>query len=197
MVESIKRNLSGTVGQNSLQKWLASPELASPVVRQSTELQIVQELERFQRKYRTHQDSQTLAGVETFVVFSVTVPADQSWKIDWLWVEHDSAATRTWQLRYFHTPFLARAGIVSRTLVAPNFMTPLIGATKPLPSAGDAANYDPIEPLTLLPGDQIQIENTSAMAVGEVGRLQVLYRHIPLPLEQEPEVAGLWQATTN
>lgn len=197
MGERIKRGLSPTVGQNSLQKWLASPELANPVVRQSTELQIVQELEPFQRKYRYHEDSQQLTGGETEVVFGVTVPETEIWIIDWLWVRH-TVDIIIWELLMNAVPLLSTDALISRMSVVPNLFTPLIGAVQQIPAgAGSDDRLTRVEPLVLLPEETLTIHNVSAMAAPEVGFLQVRYRLAPFPLERSDEGTEIWTATTN
>jgi len=196
MGESIKRGLSPTVGQNSLQKWLASPELASPIRRQSTELQIVQEIEPFQRKWRYHQDSQQLAGVETSAVFSVTIPVDEVWLIDWLWFEQDSGATVIAEVLHTGGVLAARQALITRAQVVTGLMTPLIGSSKPA-AVASADRYQRVEPLELLPLDTLQIQNLGGLVAGDSAFLQVRYRIRPFPLERSNEGTQIWTATTN
>ncbi len=199
MGESIKRNLTPTVGQNSLQKWLASPELASPVVRQSTELRVTQDLFLFQQTFRYWEDAQQLGGVETETVFSVVVPNDECWLMDWFWVEHDSAAgSRIWEIRQLHTNILSRQAIIARRPINPGQPAPLIGAQALTPAADTDSSVYPTEPVILLPLDAIEIHNVEGMIAGEVGRISTRYKKIPVPLEVSDQgAATIWQSTTN
>ncbi len=196
MGELIRRGLTPGVGQNPLSKWLASPELLSPVKTQSTELLVTQTLRDFQAKVRYHQDAQTLVGVETTVSFDVTVPIDERWWIEWLFVEHDSVAARAWRVRVLRNPFFNRQAIIAQRTLTPGAMRPLIGGRPIQPTVAASEEVYPSHDYIAMPGENIEIRNITAMAAGEVGRIQVRYRNIPEPLELENARVGLWQATT-
>ncbi len=196
MGESINRALTPTVGQNGLQRWLASPELTNPLRTQSTSLQPCQELLPFQQKFRLHQDSQQLGGVETVTRFDVTVPENECWEVDWLFVEHDASSTIVWQARMLRNPFFNRQAVVAQRRITIGVMQSLIGGDVPRAAVVGDPDMNPREPLKLLPGANLEIQNVDAMAQPDVGRIAVIYREVPLPLEVQAPPVGLWQATT-
>jgi len=195
MGELIKRGLTPGVGQNPLSKWLDSPELLNPVKDQSTQLIICQELWAFQKKYRVLEDSQALVGAEVVVRFDVTVPLDECWEIDQIWFFQDSGGTIVAQARTILLPELTFQNLRAQRQCPTGIFHPLIGVTL---NPGTTSNSDavPLNPIKLLPGENLEIQNITNMAAGDTGRIQVLYRHVPLPLEVEIAPAGLWQATT-
>jgi len=193
MGESIKRDLTPTIGQDQLQNWLASPRRSNPLANQSTELKIVQELFRFQRKYRLHQDSVTIGAGESGVVFSAEVPQNESWEIDRIWIEHNDAAARDFQAAVAHNPFFSDGVQIAREIIAPTVQgEPLFGGGIITAAATAPRAYDGDRPYSLLPGGLITISNIDALAVGNIVILSVLYRLVPLPLEVRPPVVGLW-----
>jgi len=196
MGEIIKRALTPGVGQNPLSKWLDSPELLNPVKNQSTQLGITQELGPFQKKYRVLEDAQTLAGVEVVTRFDVTVPENECWEIDQIWFFQDSGATIVVQARTILLPELQFQNVRAQRRCPTGVFHPLIGVMIPLPAVSGDSDAIPFNPIKLLPGENLEIQNTTNMAAGDVGRIQVLYRHVPLPLEVEIAPAGLWQSTT-
>jgi len=196
MGELIRRGLVPTVGQNPLSNWLESPQVLNPVSSQNTSLQISQNMRDFQQKVRYHQDSQTLVGVETVVRFDVTVPKNERWWIEWLGVEHSAGGTVVWQVRVLRNPFFNRQLVIAQRRITQGIMQALIGNIPPLPGTGGDSDVSIVEPYIAMPGENIEIQNVNALAAPIVGRIQVRYRHIPLPLELEAAAVGLWQATT-
>jgi len=191
MPSFIKRALTATVGQNGLQKWLASPELVNPLVDQSTSLQPCQELLPFQNSYRYIQQTIVLAGAQTIGIFTAEVPLDEAWEIDIIGVQHDSAGTISFSVDQSHRPLLAIPIILTRQDVLADRMQPLIGSP-PFTVAASVGRYQKLEPIKALPGDTIVIGNITSMDVFSTIILVVRYKLIPIPLAIEVPEAGLF-----
>jgi len=195
MGEPIKRGLLPGVGQNPLTTWLASPRVENPINDQSTTLVLVQELIRFQRKFRIIEATLTLLGIETVASFQATVPDDEAWRVTGMWVRHDNAGDTVFAVVLSGSPLstgnvsLSRQRVESTTARS----TPLIGSL-PQDVAPAPGSYTRVEPFDLLPGDQIAIASQTAMAAGDVITFNVRYELIPLPLEKKEAAAGLWIA---
>jgi len=194
MGESIRRGQTRGAGQEPLQNWYETPERARPITIQSTEVQLSQDLIHFQQKIRYHQDFQVLQGGNTFMRYTVIVPEDQAWEIDWLFIEHNhGAGTREWRVELHMTqgPVTTR-GIIRSASVPSFFIMPLIGGIQSEITASNAL-FRPLFPLRVYAGESLQIVNTQGMISPERSDLQVRYRHIPIPNQIFPEPAGLWQ----
>lgn len=192
MGESIKRDLTPTVGQNQLQAWLRSPRRSNPLKTQSTELRITQELLPFQDLYRYVQREITLVGAQTIAIVQQQVPLDEAWLVDGIWVTHDGTGDIVFQVTVDSPLWPLGFAIVTRQRVESGSIrsTPLIGS-RPLDSPAAVGTYHRDEPLTMLPGDQLNIANTGALAADDVVRFNIRYKHRPIPIEvQESQL--LW-----
>jgi len=194
MVSNIKRALTPTVGQNSIQKWLDSPELANPIENQSTELQLVQEITQFQVKRRFQSLTVGLAGADTTAFFNAVVPETEMWFIELLSIAHDSAASpRVFEMRISKAGILplpitvARVAVPAGAVLDQQSVLLVGGALNPL-AADDKFNQpDGIE---VGPGSIITVDNISGMIAGEFVNFRIRYRLRPLPLEERR--ASIW-----
>jgi len=189
MGEVIKRALTPTVGQNSLSKWLESPELSNPIRNQSTELQIVQEIQPFQVKRRFQSLTSSLSGGDTIAFFQGRVPVDENWFIEMLTIGHNAAAGRRVFNMTVETPGLmldplvvARVAILAGATASAQAM-PLIGGALYQIAVDDLFNQP--NGLKVSPGSQITVQNLSGLAAGDNVNFKMRYVQRPLPLEEE------------
>lgn len=75
-----RRVLRPDLGQVGLRKWFEDPRADSILPAVSDELQIVQEISRFQRQVRVRV-TPVFAAVGQTPVFTVTVPKDEAWSV--------------------------------------------------------------------------------------------------------------------
>lgn len=189
MGELIKRALTPTVGQNSLGKWLESPELSNPIVRQSTELQIVQEVLPFQTKRRYQTLIATIAGGDTGMSFQGTVPEDELWEIELLTIGHDSAVNRReWQMAVGHPSLMPTAQTVARVgilggLTADDRAMPLVGGA--LFQVENDLLFNQPNGFVIGPDWRLSVQNSEPMLPGETAIFRMRYTLKPLPLDEE------------
>jgi len=175
------------VGQFALNDWYEQRNNEATIKGVVEQIQPVQEMLEFQRRFRTRQRAVTLAQGE-FATFLGTVPRDECWRLHWVGMTHDDNADMFVVLRINpgqSGPTVRDSITIMRGSAVTAQDTPLYPSTSIVPSGTRFRQTGGPHPI-LLPGDAFQVVTFAALQVGPtVVNLWWRYELIPPPVLSE------------